>query len=61
MPKSDSVVELVNMFNLYNYHFDDIYTNFTVEGRRIVGLFVPGADIQEYTQKRRNNKTTLQY
>ena len=37
MPKSDSVVELVNMFNLYNYHFDDIYTNFTVE---VEGLLV---------------------
>jgi hypothetical protein len=51
MPKNNFVIGLVNAFNLCNYYFDDIYTNFTVEGKRIVGSFVSSTDIKEYSQK----------
>ena len=51
MSKSDFVVELVNAFNLCNYYVDDIYTCFTVEGRRTVGSFVPGTDVKDILKK----------
>ncbi|WCR59300.1 MAG: hypothetical protein PG978_000736 [Wolbachia endosymbiont of Ctenocephalides felis wCfeF] len=48
MPKSDFIVELVNAFNLNNYFCDRVNTNFTVEGRKIVGLFAKGTDVAKY-------------
>ncbi|WP_353270087.1 hypothetical protein [Wolbachia endosymbiont (group A) of Myopa testacea] len=43
--------ELVNAFNLNNYFSDKINTNFTVEGKKIVGLFVSGTNTKEYLQR----------
>ncbi|WP_264702900.1 hypothetical protein [Wolbachia endosymbiont (group A) of Volucella inflata] len=42
------IKELVNAFNLNNYASDKINTNFTVEGKKIVGLFVSNTNAKEY-------------
>ncbi|MDG7052928.1 MAG: hypothetical protein LKM45_03520 [Wolbachia endosymbiont of Alcedoecus sp.] len=51
MPRSNFVVGLVNTFNLNNYFSDRINTNFTVEGRKIVGLFAYGTDVAKYLRR----------
>ncbi|MDR0289218.1 MAG: hypothetical protein LBH78_04170 [Rickettsiales bacterium] len=43
-----SIKELVNAFNLNNYFSDNVYTNFTVEGKKIVGLFADDTDVIKY-------------
>jgi len=47
----NSTKELVNAFNLNNYACDKISTNFTVEGKKIVGLFASSTNIGEYLQR----------
>ncbi|WP_250295048.1 hypothetical protein [Wolbachia endosymbiont of Oedothorax gibbosus] len=47
----NSTKELVNAFNLNNYACDKIDTNFTVEGKEIVGLFASGTNIGEYLRR----------
>ncbi|NEV49060.1 hypothetical protein EUZ93_00830, partial [Wolbachia pipientis] len=47
----NSTKELINAFNLNNYACDKISTNFTVEGKKIVGLFASGTNIGEYLQR----------
>ncbi|WP_265036795.1 hypothetical protein [Wolbachia endosymbiont (group A) of Anomoia purmunda] len=42
------IKELVNAFNLNNYACGKINTNFTVEGKKIVGLFASGTNTKEY-------------
>ncbi|WP_265026414.1 hypothetical protein [Wolbachia endosymbiont (group A) of Bibio marci] len=42
------IKELVNAFNLNNYFSDKINTNFTVESKKIVGLFASNTDTKEY-------------
>ncbi|WP_265033546.1 hypothetical protein [Wolbachia endosymbiont (group A) of Sicus ferrugineus] len=44
----NSTKELVNAFNLNNYFSNKINTNFTVEGKKIVGLFASSTNIGEY-------------
>ncbi|WP_264330604.1 hypothetical protein [Wolbachia endosymbiont (group B) of Erebia ligea] len=46
-----AIKELVNAFNLNNYACDKISTNFTVEGKKIVGLFASSTNIGEYLQR----------
>ncbi|MBA8757119.1 MULTISPECIES: hypothetical protein [Wolbachia] len=45
------IKELVNVFNLNNYFSERINTNFTVEGRKIVGLFADDTDVAEYLHR----------
>ncbi len=45
------IKELVNAFNLNNYACDKISTNFTVEGKKIVGLFAGDTNIGEYLRR----------
>ncbi|WP_341814786.1 hypothetical protein [Wolbachia endosymbiont (group A) of Chalcis sispes] len=45
------IKELVNAFNLNNYACDKIDTNFTVEGKKIVGLFASGTNTKEYLRR----------
>ncbi|MBA8753073.1 hypothetical protein [Wolbachia pipientis] len=47
----NSTKELVNAFNLNNYGIDKVNTNFTVEGKRIVGLFASGTNTKEYLRR----------
>ncbi|WP_265035129.1 MULTISPECIES: hypothetical protein [unclassified Wolbachia] len=47
----NSTKELVNAFNLNNYFSDEINANFTVEGKKIVGLFASGTNIGEYLRR----------
>ncbi|MBV2145329.1 MAG: hypothetical protein KTM48_01105, partial [Wolbachia endosymbiont of Pissodes strobi] len=42
------IKELVKAFNLNNYTCNKINTNFTVEGKKIVGLFASNTDTKEY-------------
>ncbi len=51
MPKNNFVTELVNAFNLRNYYFDDVNTNFTVKGNKIVGLFASDVEVKKYFQE----------
>lgn len=46
----NSTKELVNAFNLNNYGVGNVNTNFTVEGKKIFGLFASGTNIEEYLQ-----------
>lgn len=45
---SNSIKGLVDAFNVSNYFCDRVNTNFTVEGRKIVGLFAYGTDVARY-------------
>ncbi|WP_353283783.1 hypothetical protein [Wolbachia endosymbiont (group A) of Lypha dubia] len=47
----NSTKELVNAFNLNNYGIDKVNTNFTVEGKKIVGLFASGTNTKEYLRE----------
>ncbi|BEP31684.1 MAG: hypothetical protein WBIAU1_11620 [Wolbachia endosymbiont of Drosophila biauraria] len=47
----NSTKELVKAFNLNNYGIDKVNTNFTVEGKKIVGLFASGANTKEYLRR----------
>ncbi|CAN2107340.1 hypothetical protein WWILAPA82_07210 [Wolbachia pipientis] len=47
----NSTKELVNAFNLNNYGIDKVNTNFTVEGKKIVGLFASGTNTKEYLRR----------
>ncbi|WP_374698745.1 hypothetical protein [Wolbachia endosymbiont (group B) of Limnophora tigrina] len=47
----NSTKELVNAFNLNNYFSDKINTNFTVEGKKIVGLFASSTNTKEYLRE----------
>lgn len=51
MPKNNFATELVNAFNLRNYYLDDVNTNFTVKGNKIVGLFASDVEIKKYFQE----------
>ncbi|WP_341812191.1 hypothetical protein [Wolbachia endosymbiont (group A) of Conops quadrifasciatus] len=46
----NSTKELVNAFNFNNYSSNKINTNFTVEGKKIVGLFASDTSAEEYLQ-----------
>ncbi|MDG7055200.1 MAG: hypothetical protein LJD31_01435 [Wolbachia endosymbiont of Menacanthus eurysternus] len=61
MPKSNFVVDLVNAFNLNNYFSDNVYTNFTVEGEKIVGLFAKDTDVTGYLRGIREEIIKQQY
>ncbi|WP_353273726.1 hypothetical protein [Wolbachia endosymbiont (group A) of Ennomos erosarius] len=45
------IKELVNAFNLNNYGVGNVNTNFTVEGKKIVGLFASGTNTKEYLRE----------
>ncbi|XCA33524.1 MAG: hypothetical protein ABS808_01525 [Wolbachia endosymbiont of Polyergus mexicanus] len=45
------IKELVNAFNLNNYGVVNVNTNFTVEGKKIVGLFASGTNTEEYLRR----------
>ncbi|MBC6685684.1 hypothetical protein H9I48_00140 [Wolbachia pipientis] len=47
----NSTKELVDAFNLNNYGIDKVNTNFTVEGKKIVGLFASGTNTKEYLRE----------
>lgn len=47
----NSTKELVKAFNLNNYFSDKINANFTVEGKKIVGLFASSTNIGEYLRR----------
>ncbi|WP_341817061.1 hypothetical protein [Wolbachia endosymbiont (group A) of Agelastica alni] len=47
----NSTKELVNAFNLNNYGVGNVNTNFTVEGKKIVGLFASGTNTKEYLRR----------
>ncbi len=48
---SNSTKGLVNAFNLNNYGIDKVNTNFTVGGKKIVGLFASGVNTKEYLRR----------
>ncbi|UVW83773.1 hypothetical protein [Wolbachia endosymbiont of Aedes albopictus] len=52
------IKELVKVFNLNNYACN---TNFTVEGKKIVGLFASGTDTKEYLRRMEKGIIERQY
>lgn len=55
------IKELVKVFNLNNYACNKINTNFTVEGKKIVGLFASGTDTKEYLRRMEKEIIERQY
>ena len=47
----NSTKELINAFNLNNYFSDKVNANFTVEGKKIVGLFASNTNTKEYLRR----------
>ncbi|QMV45945.1 hypothetical protein HC358_02410 [Wolbachia pipientis] len=55
------IKELVKVFNLNSYACNKINTNFTVEGKKIVVLFVSGTDTKEYLRRMEKEIIEQQY
>ncbi|MDR2609510.1 MAG: hypothetical protein LBC06_02860 [Rickettsiales bacterium] len=56
-----SIKELVNAFNLNNCFSDNVYTNFTVEGKKVVGLFTDDINVTKYLRGIREEIIKQQY